>query len=474
MLLRQLAGTENLPVATTGDIDLLDFTTDEQSDPAPIGVGSSTSSSLGSNHVLDISRQTPDDSQAAALLHALVSNSDQDSSLLLAILRSGCPWELLASAVLSAQIDGAAVNRPLHTQLDLPRLLSYLNPSQNQEMVPLAAIPEHRGLNAEVQYQPHQFSTIINLDRYRPWLHRRFDRDAWKQLSTARQHGSAYNPAPSPNALRTSSTHHRLGNMAFSAAIAANHFPPSTQAHQQHNLAAAPWAVQTLHVPPCQTEPFDSAFLDLMAAASNSSGGVDAVCGPQVCLEALDDEEAFVRAPLLSQIIASIVTSIKSDEPMTSVTQYALMWAEWTLWRWMLAPSPQSYHELPEIMRPSNSQLFIKHRRMFDFIIWPALREHVCNVPDVDRRWLTEACVTVRCDLEWAVEEVVCRNGRTGALELNPVFKVCTCFPENCEAGLEDADVFSKPYIGLPSSWSMGPSVRPFLHGVDSFARIRV
>lgn len=358
--------------------------------------------------------------QAIALVNALARESDEDSSLLLACLRSGCPWDVIADTVLRA--DGV-MNQNLFARLNQPHLLSNLDPSSSYDNSTLMAAPEYYGSTLKNEYQTYDLEPPENIDRYRPWIQRRFNRNLWKQNHIVTKDNYIHNLDPTESSLLTSSAHHRLGNMALADAIGANHWPASTQAMQQRNLTAPPWAAQCIHEIDAPSEPFDIAFNDLKTAAS-SLGSIDEVCGTQVCFEALDDEAAFASAPLLSQIIASLILSIKSDEPATSVTQYALMWAEWTLWRWMLAPSPQTYQELPEIMKPSNSQLFISHRRMYDFIIWPALREHVCNLPDVDRRWLTEACVTVRCDLDWATEAPVSRNMETGKLELSPTLKV--------------------------------------------------
>lgn len=358
--------------------------------------------------------------QAIALVNALTRESDEDSALLLASLRSGCPWDVKACTVFPA--DGV-MNQNLFASLNRPHLLSHFHPSSSYNNSTLMAAPEYHGSRLKNRYQTHDVGSPEDIDQYRPWIQRRFDRNLWKHNHVVTRDNYIHDLDPTKGSLLASSAHYRLGNMAFADAIGANHWPASTQVMQQRNLTAPPWAAQCIHEIDSPSEPFDIAFNELMAATS-SLGSIDMVCGTQVCFEALDDEAAFASAPLLSQIIASLVLSIKSDEPATSVTQYALMWAEWTLWRWMLAPSPQTYQELPEIMKPSNSQLFISHRRMYDFIIWPALREHVCNLPDVDRRWLTEACVTVRCDLDWATEAVVSRNIWTDKLELNPTLKV--------------------------------------------------
>lgn len=103
---------------------------------------------------------------------------------------------------------------------------------------------------------------------------------------------------------------------------------------------------------------------------------VEDVCGPHAYFAALDDEDTFHRAPILSQIVARTVLSLKpSESRRTTFTLYAVMYQYWTYWRWLLKPTKGNYFEIPEFVKPKAPLLFVAHPALFDFVIPPALRD---------------------------------------------------------------------------------------------------
>lgn len=129
-------------------------------------------------------------------------------------------------------------------------------------------------------------------------------------------------------------------------------------------------------------------------------------------------------------------------------TCFACMYCAWYLMRWMISPSPETYQAVPEWLRPtydsppfpqllpmwilySNvlsrpNQLFMPHIKVVDFIIWPAFRELVVQIPAMQQRmeWFLDYSTTIRCDWSFPVEEALCRHEDTGLLDLCDLAKV--------------------------------------------------
>lgn len=215
-----------------------------------------------------------------------------------------------------------------------------------------------------------------------------------------------------------------FGNLPFSSAVYANHHVRAVQQMQEHNLFAAPWEMRTLgNAATPQDDPFEGILAELLADLSHSQNAEE-LCGPHAFIGALDDEDVYMRAPKLSQIVASIAKSIRPEASSSSFTQYAIMHWHWALLRWMLEPIKRHYYTIPETARPTARQLFVPHARVFDFLIEPALREFMCRDEPPNVQWLTEATVTIQCDWQRGLSEALCKDGRTMELDLTPISKV--------------------------------------------------
>ena len=194
--------------------------------------------------------------------------------------------------------------------------------------------------------EPSQQTTGAKIDGAASWSPAVFDRKVWKNFSSTRRRdksdaadGVGRSHHSDVVALSANASNH-FGNLPFSDAIWANHYPLEMQRSQAQNILLPVWAMRVLNTT-CDwfADPFDGVFIELSTDIAN---GADAeiLCGPHAFIAALDDKKAFHRAPKLSQVVASMVNSIKPDEPEPSITRYAMMWIHWSLWRWMLSPSP--------------------------------------------------------------------------------------------------------------------------------------
>lgn len=191
-------------------------------------------------------------------------------------------------------------------------------------------------------------------------------------------------------------------------------------------------------------------FLELHIAVNNGAS-VGSGCGLHPYIAALGERKTYDEAPLLSKLIAELVKSVKPTEQTTTLTIHALFWIHWALFRWMLAPSPQTYREIPEFLRPTSWQLFVIHPMVVDFVHSPRLREFMCEKQLVDMPWVAQACTTIAC--EWSRPDVdaFCRDGWTRRLVLSPIYKT---------------------HAGNAASWTLGPSCRQWLTNADYFCTI--
>lgn len=258
------------------------------------------------------------------------------------------------------------------------------------------------------------------------WLPRVFNRDMWMH---SRPHKAACSPDQQYGDLRGGVAFHasaanHLGNPPFSDAVTANHHALPFQEWQRQNIFAPSWALQLMNTPGSVLDPFDSVLKELRADIQNGTDP-ETLCGSHAYVGALHDEATFRRAPKLSQVSASMTRSMKPEEPRPTVTQYAIMFAIWSLWKWVLAPSPQTYHDLPACLRPTPWQYFSPHVHLFDFVYSPALRDELCRTQNAGGPWITELCKTLHCDWSGTIFEALSRNSQSGELDLNPRCKVC-------------------------------------------------
>ncbi|KAF2721128.1 hypothetical protein K431DRAFT_285168 [Polychaeton citri CBS 116435] len=361
---------------------------------------------------------------ANAFLEKLATTSDYDSTMLLARLRMGEPIDHI-------------MNRETHS----------LQMSQK-------SFQRDQGGGLQSLSKPSNGGT----NSHRPWLPTLFDRETWRssryeRLSLDSRDDGRYQRIASDLAGAAPLTSKEFGNLPFSGAIMANHWPLELQEKQVKHLHIPIWAMETIGDPEASTDPFQSQ-LSLMQSEILSGTAAEWLCGPHAYMEALFNEAAYNRAPRLSKVVAAIVKSVKpeTDSAIPTTTMCALMWVFWSLYRWMLIPSPQTYCDMPPIMRPNYWQVFVPHPRVFDFIVPPALREQMCRSSAPDIRWISEGCRTVECTSNWTIQELLKPDPWTNELDLS---------------------ITAKAHISDISHWSMGPSAKRYLPDANDYISIR-
>jgi hypothetical protein len=94
------------------------------------------------------------------------------------------------------------------------------------------------------------------------------------------------------------------------------------------------------------------------------------------------------------------------------------------------------------------------HINIIDFIIWPAFRELVVQIPAMQERmgWMMDLSLNLQCDWSFATSEALYTNEETGQVDL-------------CDAARDAARDLG--------NWSVGPSFRGYVSNADSYVRIR-
>jgi hypothetical protein len=244
----------------------------------------------------------------------------------------------------------------------------------------------------------------------------------------------------------------------FSAGIYANHYPPEVQQRQTHNLFRPQWATTSQRLDIDQDHPLflmNAALVKILQDGKEMiQRGVPLVeiAGHHPNFSAIFDDEAFRRAPPLSQWACRLVYSIK--ESNRYFVCYASMYLFWWILRWMIAPSPYTYYCIPKFLRPSPTQLFMPHCLPIDFFAWPGFRDYVTRVPEMfdNPSWIVDMSVNIACDCPMKVEDMLVPSPIDGELDLSP----------------EALDCASEV-----SNWSVSPSFRQFLINADKYMRVR-
>ncbi|EXL92991.1 hypothetical protein NOF04DRAFT_14387 [Fusarium oxysporum II5] len=255
--------------------------------------------------------------------------------------------------------------------------------------------------------------------------------------------------------LRTDPSYkNHFGNLALSNSIRANGYPRHIQDAQIRNIFLPSWAATTLNT---ELDPGDmsNAFGDIYQQATSllkKGEPVNRVIGDHPNIAALYDQHQFDRSCLLSQWAARMVHSVKCQG--YDFTCFASMNVFWYMMRWMINPSPETYAAMPEWIRPTTNQLFTPHISMADFVLWPAFRDLVVQLPQLQERmaWLADMSMHIRCEWPYALED---------ALKPDPV------------NGTIDLTDLAKEHVWSLGSWSVGPSFRNFVMNADAYLQIR-
>ncbi|QIX01456.1 hypothetical protein AMS68_006973 [Peltaster fructicola] len=354
---------------------------------------------------------------ASQILSALLNSTDEGSTGMLAALRVGLPWK--------------EVDRVNHSTILLQE-----SPQPWLDTAP-PALSHEQHEHANVGLSDMTYSMLFSFDR-RIWMR---ELVRYNKSSHATPNAEYIQVVADPMADSDATT--------FEAPSAAVNGPSNSGLR---------WTYQ---VPLCAVAsmvdigdlrcPFVKMYLD-MSAAINMGMNVQTLFGSHAHISALSSEETYMKAPRLSQGIASMVNSMKleGDEGHVPRTRCALMWLYWLLWRWLLDTSAASFQALPRMLRPTPWQMTVAHPLVFDFVTSPGLRDHLCQQGVLECKWLTAACASLSCDD--TPEDFYYIDPFTGELDIS---------------------LAGKAHICRPDSWSFGPDMRQFFYNIDMYMRVR-
>jgi len=245
-----------------------------------------------------------------------------------------------------------------------------------------------------------------------------------------------------------------FGNMPFSSSIRSNHYPGDIQDTQISNLFLPTWAMLPINTMPDPGSLKRAVPSILQQATSLISMGVsiEQIIEIHPNIAALWDKEVYTHSGILSKWAVGMTHGVYMKGNTFSC--FGSMYLFWCLMRWMISPSPETYNAIPEWFRPTPNQLFMPHINIVDFIVWPAFRELVVQIPAMQERmeWMMDLSLNLQCDWSFAMGEALWTSEETGQVDL-------------CDAARDVArDV---------GNWSVGPSFRGYVSNADSYVRIR-
>ncbi|CAG7564718.1 unnamed protein product [Fusarium equiseti] len=209
---------------------------------------------------------------------------------------------------------------------------------------------------------------------------------------------------------------YHFGNLPFSSGIKANHYPAVAQQGQLQNYYAKHnWSMMT----------------------ANDGHGVDSVTkawadtlkkARQLVTEGANPDDLTGTFPS----VAALFDKDDARRQDYAFTSMAAVWLVWVVMRWQINPTPESYADMPDWIRPTELQVFVPHIDMVD---------------------LLAACTSgVQAHWDGTIEEAICVDGPTGRKRLTP----------EAEAAVRDI-----------RNWSLAASYRAFMPGIDGNIPIR-
>ncbi|KNG47873.1 hypothetical protein TW65_05372 [Stemphylium lycopersici] len=245
-----------------------------------------------------------------------------------------------------------------------------------------------------------------------------------------------------------------FGNMPFSTSLGSDQYTSAAQDAQTSNLFLPTWAMLPINTIP-DPGSVRRAIPSVLREATNmlnTGRPIEEVIEKHPNIAALYDEQVFKNSGVLSKWAVGMVHSIHLKG--NTFTCFGSMYLFWSLMRWMISPSPDTYNAIPDWLRPTPNQLFMPHINIVDFVIWPAFRELAVQIPAMQERmeWLMDMSISIQCDWSFATGEALCKNEDTGQIDL-------------CDT--------AKEVVRDLTSWSVGPSFRGYVSNADSYVRIR-
>ncbi|KAI7769589.1 hypothetical protein LZL87_003079 [Fusarium oxysporum] len=249
---------------------------------------------------------------------------------------------------------------------------------------------------------------------------------------------------------------YHFGNLPFSNGIKANHYPAVAQQSQLQNYYAKHnWAIMTAN-DGHGVDSVTKAWADMLKKARQlviEGAKPDDLTRTFPCVAALFDKDEYETAPMISKWAVQFIYSARRQD--YSFTSMAAVWVVWVVMRWQINPTPQTYADLPDWIRPTELQVFVPHIDMLDCISWPYFRDYVIQHPEMQHgelQWLAACTSEVQVNWRGTIEDALGVDGPTGRKR----------FTAEAEATIRDLQ-----------KWSLGASYRAFMPGMDGQIPIR-
>ena len=203
-------------------------------------------------------------------------------------------------------------------------------------------------------------------------ISREFQRSSLNS-GTRQQAGPLGKPYPSPGYTKV------FGNLPISNAIMANNYPPHIQAQQLAYFQLPVHLSQSLIT--IENSPLARAYTDYFdAARQRLANGMpsEEVLGPE-----FTDVELFFRERRPSDFHTASTWASELSKSFTGVTsipvQLAGIYLLRGLMRWTIAPSQQTYADMPLMIRPTPSQRLVPHSGQVDLCALSPVRDALIN-----------------------------------------------------------------------------------------------
>lgn len=247
-------------------------------------------------------------------------------------------------------------------------------------------------------------------------------------------HWSAGDPFVAPGSTRT------FGNLPFSSAVIANHFPSSEQKLQLRNFQQPVWQV----VPVWETDdsPLGRAYIGFHRIGQRSSktlvsqdlGLIDAT----LLFRKRRATDLFSADNWASELQSCFV------EPVTYTIKLASVYVLACLMRWLLNPTQETYATVPALMRPTLQQRMRSHPASVDVVAMPAIRDALID----NMRDFLDAILQAGLDVSWP------RSVNEALLVIRP---------KGANIRNTDEHVFISPefaaHVGNPKNWILGRKI---------------
>jgi hypothetical protein len=183
-----------------------------------------------------------------------------------------------------------------------------------------------------------------------------------------------------------------------------------------------PWELPLQFIPP--TGPVDAILigvLDRQKSLARSGASGPHLIGPlQPSLTALVNPERSNEV----HPVASVLSNLLQRTTLRSLTEKAAaLFVMYRLCQWQIAPSLETFRNIPDWFAPQSSQFFTPHPIWVTQIAWARLREIVINEQE---RYATDEfqhIYTTSLNLNWPYRDVDILNFEGNEVTLTPAFE---------------------------------------------------